>query len=64
MQYFKTFKFNNNNKTRVNEHKLFMASQTSILGLAREIGFILQSQTEIGVETYEHNYLYTLQKPQ
>lgn len=59
-----TFKFNNKNKARVNEHKLYMSSQSSILAIAREVGFILQSQTEIGVETYEHNYLYTLQKPQ
>ena len=57
-----TFKFNNK-KSRINEHNLYMSSQKSILALARDIGFILQSQEEMDGIQYENNYLYTLVKP-
>jgi SAM-dependent methyltransferase len=57
------FKFNDKKKTRINEHKLYMSSQQSILAAAREIGFILQSQIEMKDIDYDYNYLYTLQKP-
>ena len=57
------FKFNDKKKTRINEHKLYMSSQQSILAAAREIGFILQSQIEMKDIEYDYNYLYTLQKP-
>ena len=57
------FKFNDKKKTRINEHKLYMSSQQSILATAREIGFILQSQIEMKDIEYDYNYLYTLQKP-
>jgi SAM-dependent methyltransferase len=58
------FKFNNENKTRINAHKLYMSSQNSILATAKELGFILKSYTEMNsIDTYEYNYLYTLQKP-
>ena len=50
-------------KTRINEHKLYMSSQKSILGLARDVGFILLAQEEMDKIQYENNYLYTLQKP-
>ena len=56
------FKFNDK-KTRINEHKLYMSSQQSILAAARDIGFILQSQIEMKNIEYDYNYLYTLQKP-
>jgi SAM-dependent methyltransferase len=58
-----TFKFNNGKKARINEHKLYMSSQASILALARDVGFILLSQEEMGEVDYKNNYLYTLQKP-
>ena len=57
-----TFKFDNG-KSRINEHNLYMSSQKSILALARDIGFILQSQEEMDGIQYENNYLYTLVKP-
>ena len=58
------FKFNNKNKTRVNEHKLYMSSQKSILSTAKEVGFLFKSQVEMNsIETYDYNYLYTLEKP-
>lgn len=56
------FKFNNK-KSRINEHNLYMSSQKSILSMARDVGFILQSQEEMDGIQYENNYLYTLVKP-
>ena len=56
------FKFNNK-KSRINEHDLYMSSQKSILSMARDVGFILQSQEEMDGIQYENNYLYTLVKP-
>ncbi len=58
-----TFKFHDSKKTRVNEHKLYMNSQQSILGIARDIGFIMQSQIEMNEIEYDNNFIYTLQKP-
>ena len=58
-----TFKFKNSKKARINEHKLYMSSQKSILAMARDIGFILLAQEEMVRVQYENNYLYTLQKP-
>ncbi len=57
-----TFKFKDQ-KSRINEHNLYMSSQKNILALARDIGFILQSQEEMDGVQYENNYLYTLVKP-
>jgi ubiquinone/menaquinone biosynthesis C-methylase UbiE len=56
------FIFNNKKKTRINEHKLYMSSQQSILAAAREIGFTLHSQIEMKDIQYNYNYLYILQK--
>lgn len=58
-----TLKFKDSNKTRVNEHKLFMASQKSILALAKDAGFILKAQKEMTDIEYNYNYLYYLVKP-
>ena len=58
-----TFKFHDTKKTRINEHHLYMEPQESILAIARDIGFILQSQTEMIEIDYNYNYIYTLQKP-
>lgn len=57
------FKFNNKNKARVNEHKLYMSSQQSIISTAKEIGFNLKSYNEMkNIESYDYNYIYILQK--
>ena len=55
------FKFKDSNKKRVNEHKLYMPTQKSILNMAKRIGFIVKSQEEY--EMKPHNYLYILEKP-
>ena len=57
-----TIKLKNPKSVRINEHNLYMSSQNSILALAREIGFSMQSQTEMKDIQYDHNYLYVLQK--
>ena len=53
----------NNNKTTINEHEMFFMSQQSILNIAKSIGFYLQSVNEMAEIGYEHNFLYTLGKP-
>ena len=58
-----TIKLKQPKKIRINEHHLYMCSQRSILGFARELGFILQSQEEMTGIDYENNFLYTIQKP-
>lgn len=58
-----TIKFKNKKKARINEHQLYMSNQKSILGAARDLGFILQAQYEMSGVDYEYNYLYTLVKP-
>jgi ubiquinone/menaquinone biosynthesis C-methylase UbiE len=57
------FKFNDSNKVRINEHKLYMSSQNAIINSALEVGFILKRYIEINVDTCSYNYLYTLEKP-
>jgi len=58
------FKFKDTNKVRINEHKLYMSSQNSIINSALEVGFMLKTYVEIKVDTCNYNYLYTLEKPQ
>ena len=57
------FKFTDTNKVRINEHKLFMSSQNAIINSAFEVGFMLKTYIEINIDTYNYNYLYTLEKP-
>ena len=47
---------------RINEHNMYMSSQNSILGLAKDVGFTLQSVEEMKDVRYDHNFLYVLQK--
>ena len=58
------FKFVDSKKVRINQHKLYMSSQNSIINSALQVGFMLNSYIEINIETYEYHYLYSLQKPQ
>ena len=48
---------------RHNEHVLFMDDQNKILGLAKDIGFILQAKIDLTKCVLERQYLYVLQKP-
>ena len=55
---------NANNKQIIkNEHKFYMPTQTAILALAKEIGFIMYSQVDMIKCQYTHQFLYVLQKP-
>jgi len=56
-------KFKNFNTVRINEHKLYMNTQKSILAIAKNNGFILQSIEELDRIDYQYNYLYFLVKP-
>jgi len=55
--------FKDSNKRRINEHKLYMQTQKSILSIAKTVGFIFEKQEEMVKVQYENNYLYTLRKP-
>lgn len=57
------FNFEDTNKVRINEHKLYMSSQNAIINCALEVGFMLKTYAEINVDTCSYNYLYTLEKP-
>ena len=57
------FNFEDTNKVRINQHKLYMSSQNAIINCALEVGFMLKTYTEINVNTCNYNYLYTLEKP-
>lgn len=57
------FKFTDSKKVRINQHKLYMSSQNSIINMAIQVGFMLITYVEINVDTYEYHYLYSLQKP-
>jgi len=58
-----TFKYKNNGNVRKNEHKLYMPTQSRILSLAKETGFILLSQIDMLRCQYGNQYIYVLQKP-
>ena len=58
-----TIKFKNSNTTRQNEHNFYMPTQSSILSIAKDVGFILQAQEEMKAVEYDYNYLYYLVKP-
>ncbi len=56
-------KFDADSKIRVNEHKLFMESQSNILSLAKDAGFIMLKKIDLLYCNYDDQYLYVLQKP-
>ena len=58
-----TFKYKKNQKVRVNEHVLYMPTIKSVLAMARDTGFIISGQVDMGKIGYEYQYLYVLQKP-
>jgi SAM-dependent methyltransferase len=59
-----TFKYKKKGgKVRKNEHKLYMPTQKKILGIAKDVGFILLSQIDLIRCQYGNQYIYILQKP-
>lgn len=57
------FIFNNDN-VRINEHQYYMNSQTAIMSIAKDVGFIQQGYAEMDNVNYKNNYLYWLYKPE
>lgn len=55
--------FNNQKTIRQQEHKLYMPSQKEVLNHAKDIGFILLSQTNMNKVQYDDQFLYVLYKP-
>ena len=49
---------------RQHEHNLYMPKHESIIGLAKETGFIVTGKIDLKDVNYEHQYLVILQKPE
>lgn len=58
-----TFKNKKNGNIRQNNHELYMPSQATILGMAKDAGFIMDAQIDMIRCQYDSQYLYILQKP-
>jgi len=56
------FKFNNG-KVRKQQHKFYMEDTSTIINIAQECGFILQSKIDMVKCAYENQYLYVFIKP-
>ncbi len=52
-----------NGNIRHNQHVLWMDDQEKILGLAKDIGFILNAKIDLSQCRYDRQFLYVLQKP-
>ncbi len=54
-----------NKKTpfRKNVHTLYMEDQSSVLSIAKQMGFIAKSKYDMTSCSYEYNFLYVLKKP-
>lgn len=62
--YFKEeFRDDSSGKVRKHEHKLYMIPQKEILGIAKDVGFILKKKYDMVELQYEYQYLYFLEKP-
>lgn len=53
----------NTNNVRINEHKLYMETISSILNMARSVGFIINSKIDMIDCGYDYQYLYIFTKP-
>lgn len=58
-----TFKPKTKGKVIKNEHQFYMQTQSYILALAKETGFILHSKFDMVKCQYTNQYMYILQKP-
>lgn len=56
-------KFDADGNVRVNEHLLYMDSQSNILSIAKDAGFIMLKKIDLLQCNYDDQYLYILQKP-
>lgn len=58
-----TFKNLKNGDVKKNEHQLYMSTQSDILNIAKNVGFIIQSKINLVECQYDYQYIYVLQKP-
>jgi SAM-dependent methyltransferase len=63
-EFKETFKDDSTGNVRQNVHKLHMNTQKHIIGLAKNIGFILKGKIDMITTQYQHQYIYLLYKPQ
>ena len=61
--FHEKFKFNDG-KVRKQEHKLYMESETDIITMAQDVGFLINGKIDLLECAYEYQYLYILMKPQ
>jgi len=61
--FHEKFKFNDG-KIRKQEHKLYMNSETDIINMAQDAGFLVQGKIDLVNCAYEYQYVYILVKPQ
>ena len=61
--FIETLKSDDTGNVRQNRHKLHMDTQKHILGLAKDVGFILHGKADLVHCQYEYQYLYILSKP-
>lgn len=60
---YETFKSKSDGSLRKNEHRLYMPTQSSILAMARDAGFIMISEHEMKSCQHDNQYIYILHKP-
>ena len=63
-EFNEIFKDDKTKHIRQNSHKLHMETQKHILGLAKNIGFILQGKIDMLTAQYQNQFLYLLYKPE
>ena len=61
--FHEKFKFNDG-KVRKQEHKLYMNTETDIINMAQDAGFLVQGKIDLVNCAYEYQYIYILVKPQ
>lgn len=61
--FHEKFKFKDG-KVRKQEHKLYMESETDIITMAQDAGFLIHGKIDLLECAYEYQYLYILVKPQ
>jgi len=57
------FKFSDTGKVRKNQHILYMNTETDIITMAQNVGFIVEGKIDLLFCQYEYQYLYILSKP-
>jgi len=57
------FKFRDTGKVRKNQHILYMNTETDIITMAQNVGFIVEGKIDLLFCQYEYQYLYILSKP-